>query len=81
MNRFPSPRRALPQHGEGCSLVEPLDGPAADFVRSGGTHCPLCGAEVELGDMEADGRTITIAASCECGFRAKAVYRLIDAEL
>lgn len=84
MNRFPEPkqpRRALPQHGEGCALVEPLTGAAADFVRNGGTHCPLCSAEVELGEMETEGRNITIAASCSCGFKAKAVYRLIDADL
>lgn len=86
MNRLtpqpsPDPRRPIPTFGEGLALVEPMEGPIGDFVRAGGTICPTCGAEPEWGEMEHDGRTITIAAVCPCGFQARAVYRLIDADL
>jgi hypothetical protein len=75
------PRRPVRRYGEGLSLVELGEGLGADFIRGGGDACPICKKPVDHDDLCIIGHTVTAEVRCECGFRALATYRLVDATL
>ena len=80
MSRFPRPTRPTPRHHDGASLIEPAVGEIADFIRNKGEKCPVCGAEIDRGEMEVLPDVVTIDCTCvECSWTVKGVFRLIDA--